>query len=324
MTYIRLLSALSLVLAVSLSGCASVETQLPHPKQADLNRETKMQSHLAFERLLAQEKRLDAVGARILQANSRLCEKTRFDFGIVTHSLKSYPKHLRWVAAKELGAREEPSVLFVRKDGPADKVGVKAGDIVLGKNNKPAGAYDKSFAHAKSLIVLRAGQQMTLPIKGASACYTPIKLKTASAINAWADGKHITVTTAMMDFAKSDRELALVLGHELAHNTMGHVKKAIWNSLISGFATRTTRPFEAEADYVGLYYMARAGYKLDDVEGVWRRLGVLFPKNVVRAKSHPVTPERLLAIRLTRQEILKKQKSGEVLLPNLLKPAQHP
>ncbi len=316
----RVLFVFSCLLVVS---CASVQTRLPMPDTSAMNVETSVQTKAAFARLLSQQQRLDRVAARILQANAGFCKKTRLDFGITTKSLKSYPKHIRASAARELGVREEPTVLFVRKDSPAAKAGVRRGDEILGAQGRPVSAFDKSLKDAKVLHIRRDGKSLNLPIQGIRSCAVPVRLKTSSAINAWADGKHITVTTAMMDFVRNDRELALVLGHELAHNTMGHIKKAIWNTIISGFATRTTRPFEAEADYVGLYYMARAGYEMDGVEEVWRRLGILFPKSVVRAKSHPVTPERLLAIRMTAREIRAKQKAGAPLLPNRLKPTHH-
>ena len=81
---------------------------------------------------------------------------------------------------------------------------------------------------------------------------------------------------------------------------------------------RTIRPFEAEADYVGLYYMARTGYKIEGVETFWRRLGISNPKSIVHAKTHPMTPERHLSIRATTLEIDLKVESGEPLIPNYL------
>jgi len=123
-----------------------------------------------------------------------------------------------------------------------------------------------------------------------------------------------------MEFANRDEELALVVGHELAHNTMGHIRKSIQNYiLLSGFATRYTRPFESEADYVGLYYMARAEYSMDGVEKFWRRLGVKNPKSIVRAKTHPITPGRLLSIRAAAEEIQSKKQEGTDLIPNYIK-----
>lgn len=308
-----ILSALFLM-----ANCASVETRLPVPDSAQLNFEGVQQETEAFARYLKMRRRLDKISAPILAANAELCENTRNDFGIVTHTKKSYPKHLREAASRRLSAGETHAVLFVRGGGPAQRAGIKRGDILLGAKGKPISARDESLKTAQIIKVRRAGKDIDITVATKPACDYAIVLKMSGAVNAYANGKSITVTTAMMDFAERDAELALVVGHELAHNTMGHVRKAIWNTVISGLASRTTRPFEAEADYVGLYYMARAGYNMDGVEDFWRRLGVQHPKSIVRAKTHPVTPQRLLAIRMTAKEIAAKRAAGQKIVPNYL------
>ena len=124
------------------------------------------------------------------------------------------------------------------------------------------------------------------------------------------------MTAGMMNFVKDDDELALIIGHELGHNTMGHIRKVVTNLILSAGGTRYTRPFESESDYVGMYYMVRAGYDPTNVEDVWRRLAVTNPKSVVRAKTHPTFPNRYLRIAATRDEINNKKAAGEPLLPN--------
>jgi Peptidase family M48 len=306
-----------------LYSCASVDTRLPMPSAARLNQESARQETQAFAKYLTMRKRLDKISAPILAANAELCTKTRNDFGIITHTKKSYPKHVRGAAARRLAAGDTPSVLFIRDAGPAHDTKIEVGDVLLGDKDEPISARGKSLQDTNILKVRRSGEDMQIEIKANTHCDYAVTLKMSGAVNAYATGKSIIVTTAMMDFAQSDDELALVVGHELAHNTMRHVRKSIWNAVISGFATRATRPFESEADYVGLYYMARAGYNLSGVEDFWRRLGVRNPKSIVRAKTHPVTPKRLLAIRMAAQEIDTKQTAGKTLMPNY-KPGKAP
>ena len=308
--------SITICAALLFVSCASVETRLPVPDTARLEFETAQQEIEAFARYLKMRRRLEKVSAPILAANAELCEKTRPDFGIITHSKKSYPKHLRDAATRRLAAGDTQSVLFVRSGSSSHKAGIQRGDVLLGAKNNPISAKHKSMKNAKSVRIRRSGKDIDIKLNAQSSCDYATVLKMSGTVNAYANGKSIIVTTTMMDFAKADEELALVIGHELAHNTMGHVRKAVWNTIISGFATRTTRPFEAEADYVGLYYMARAGYKLDGVESFWRRLGVQHPKSIVRAKTHPVTPVRMLAIRMTAREIETKRTAGEKLVPN--------
>ncbi len=306
------------VLSVLTAGCASVQTRLPVPDIAHLEQEAGQQERLAFERYEAMLARLDGVSSAILQANKDLCPKTGPDTGLILHTKKSYPKHLRDAAARQLSAGDEPSVLMVRKQSPAAKAGIIAGDNLLDDKDNVLDAKQLKDALQNQAVIRRRNSIEDLRLHAAAnvACAYGVRLKFSSAVNAYATGRSIIVTTGMMDFINSDAELALVIGHELAHNTMGHVRKSIQNTILSGFATRYTRPFEAEADYVGLYYMARAGYELDGVENFWHRLGVRHPKSIVLAKTHPVTPERSLAIKLSAEEIKLKKQNELPLRPN--------
>lgn len=301
-----------------LSACAHVETRLPVPNFDNLAAEAQTQETQAFKRYANMLARLDGISAEILNENADLCESTRQDIGVRTHTLKSYPKHLRDAAGRQLGAEKTPSVLSANIATRFLKA-----DVLIDDNQTPITERDKNLQKnlkggADSIPVLRYGEYIMVPVIPNTVCDYKVALKFSGAVNAYATGKSIIVTTGMMDFAKTDEELALVVGHELAHNTMGHVRKIIQNTILSGFAARTTRPFEAEADYVGLYYMARAGYEMGEVEMFWQRLGVQNPKSIVRAKTHPVTPSRLLSIRLTAAEIKRKREAGEPLIPNAL------
>lgn len=302
-----------------LSACASVETQLPTPSQIALAQETRAQEIPAFERYKNMLVRLDSVSAKVLQSNATLCYKTRPDLGIVTHTKKSYSKHIRDGAARWLGAREEPVVFIVRKGSSADKLGIKSGDLLVDDNAKALFANDKHLIKDGKIHIRRKAKSLILKVDPPDTCAYNIHLKTSGAINAYATGKSIIVTTAMMDFAQTDDSLALVIGHELAHNTMDHVPKSIKNYLLSGFAARFTRPFEAEADYVGLYYAVRAGYNITQAEQFWRKLGILNPKSIGRAKTHPTTPNRYVSIQLTRAEIDEKRENNKPLEPNFTK-----
>ena len=51
-------------------------------------------------------------------------------------------------------------------------------------------------------------------------------------VNAFADGKKIIMTQGIVDYAKDDNELALVIAHELAHNDRGHLDAKKKNTLM--------------------------------------------------------------------------------------------
>ena len=310
-----------LIFSLFLTACASIQTQIPGISQSTISTEQELQEKSAFDNIEVLMARLNRVAAPILETNKELCPKTWLDIGVTTHSLKSYSKYLKDAAKRELGAKKDVSILHVRPGSTAHKAGLRRGDIILSSTEKPVSATGKRFQilleeNPKEIKVKRGDDTFSVNVKPVEICKYPVRLSQTSTITAYADGKKITMTAGMMNFVKSDDELALIIGHELGHNTMGHIRKVVTNLIVTLGKTRYTRPFESEADYVGMYYMVRAGYNPNNVEDVWRRLALTNPKSVVRAKTHPAYPDRYLRLAATRDEIKKKQAAGEVLIPN--------
>jgi len=75
--------------------------------------------------------------------------------------------------------------------------------------------------------------------------------------------------------------------------------------------------FEREADYVGAYYAARAGYDLAGAEEFWRSYSLESPDSIRLATTHPVTPVRFVQIQKVVAEIADKQRRNEPLIPEL-------
>jgi len=194
------------------------------------------------------------------------------------------------------------------------------------------------------LVVLRNAQEIPITILPQTVCDYRYVLDSADAINAFTDGSVIHMTKGMMRFAKDD-ELALVFSHELAHNVMGHVDKKMQNATLAGLgglaldilaaaggvstggafskgasqagAMAYSQDFEAEADYVGLYILARAGYPIDDAPNFWRRMATVDPGAINLARTHPTTPFRFVQLEQTVAEIKAKEAQGIELRPEL-------
>lgn len=307
--------------AAALMSCASVSTNLPEPAADLLKTEAQLQVKNALARRHDYLFRLARVAKPILIKNAELCPRIRPYYGLLTHNEESYSKHIREDAKTALNISEDSIVLYVIPDSPAAKAGVQIGDEILDDHGNPISAevlrkINDPKDQLQSLKLRRAGKPVEVQIQTQTACDYGVGLRSSDVINAFATGRSITVTTGMMDFTKTDEELATILGHELAHNTMGHIRKIITNTVLSGFATRFTRPFESEADYVGLYYAARAGYDIKNVEDIWRRIGERNPRGIGRAKSHPITPDRYLRLNAAQLEIEKKRAANAPLYPN--------
>ncbi|PZO86438.1 MAG: peptidase M48, partial [Micavibrio aeruginosavorus] len=134
-----------------------------------------------------------------------------------------------------------------------------------------------------------------------------------------------------------DNRLAYVLGHELAHNARLHIEAKQMNRLLASVAALVieagtgmdfsgllddigmsawSQDFESEADYIGLYMMARAGY--DPAEGIQfaRRLAALYPETIhLAASSHPSSAKRFVALNKTLAEIHTAKAARRPLIP---------
>jgi len=69
-----------------------------------------------------------------------------------------------------------------------------------------------------------------------------------------------------------------------------------------------SREFEAEADYVGMYFAVHAGVGVSEAPTFWRGMAVAHPGSIKanNASSHPATPARFVALKATAKEIHEK------------------
>lgn len=80
--------------------------------------------------------------------------------------------------------------------------------------------------------------------------------------------------------------------------------------------------FESEADYVGLYHTARAGYPIAEAPKFWRRMAASNPGAIhIAGSTHPSTAVRFLALEESVKEIQRKKAAGIRLAPEE-KPSQ--
>jgi len=165
--------------------------------------------------------KVDRVAAPILKAGLGLCPVTKETSGAALHKLTDYPKKIRSTAKTHFKLMAEDSVFFVRANSPADKAGIKPGEIVS----------------ASRLAKLAAGND---------TCGYDVRIRYSQKINAYADGKTIIVTSEMIENT-DDLSLSLIVAHELAHNILGH--RAEDDSAI----------IELIADRWALFLLARAG-----------------------------------------------------------------
>jgi predicted Zn-dependent protease len=131
-------------------------------------------------------------------------------------------------------------------------------------------------------------------------------------------GGCVGVHTGLFNVVENDAQLAAVLGHELAHVTVQHHNErlsrqvavetglAVAGSMVSpettqimaqaatlGLVLPFSRSQEAEADEVGLMYMARAGYDPRAAIDVWQNFAAVGGGTVDFLSTHPSPGNRI-------------------------------
>jgi predicted Zn-dependent protease len=195
------------------------------------------------------------------------------------------------------------------------------------------------------LTVKRGDSVSTVLIPMDTVCNYGVVVQKDDALNAFADGNTIYVTSAMMRFATEPAEIETVVAHEIAHNAMGHIDAKKRNAAVAGLfgvlldvaaasqgvntggeytkqmaalgAMTFSQDFEREADYVGLYIMARANEPVTSSANLWRRMATESPGSIKFASSHPTTVERYVRLEAAAAEIEQKRTTGEPLVPEL-------
>ncbi len=126
-------------------------------------------------------------------------------------------------------------------------------------------------------------------------------------VNAWCmPGGKVAFYTAIMPICKDEAGLAVVMGHEVAHAVANHGRERMSQGLIAQFGLGTlgaamgqnptatqnifmqavgvgtnvgmlkfSRSHESEADYMGLIFMAMAGYDPSEAPKFWERMSAL-------------------------------------------------
>jgi hypothetical protein len=348
---LRVRSSLAVAAALMLSACASTPDAPPPPAPTPPpTAQTSPSVTAGIEHYMRQRAQVERVGFRLRRSAAQACgehDNTKPDLGLIVWSLANFSNNEdRARLQRSFGLTNAVTVALAVDDAPAARAGMKAGLIITHVNEEPLGegrgATERfiqlsNAAAQKNAVRLRLASGQTLTVMPQTVCEFPTLLVRTPEINAAADGRVLAITSGLFELTRSDDELALILGHELAHNLLGHLKGATVSEKPSGIldafmratigvavAKTVTPPYSAEnekeADYAGLYLMARAGYDITAAESFWRRLN-----ETTRARSvtttHPSGEDRLHALQEAIAEIKAKQKAKQPLEPDL-KPQQ--
>lgn len=238
-----------------------------------------------------QDARVAHLANRLATAGIARCPVLAPTLGLVLQHLTQFELSHRPALISAFGLKRGPGVAAIVLDGPAARGGLRPGDVLLAIDGVPVppepfadAPFDQRNARARAdsvidaltrssateLTILRGGSEQRLRVTPVPACPSRVHLARSQQTNAYADGVHVFLTTALINDTSED-ELAFVIAHEMAHNILGHaailrgpaVERGLGRTL--GRSGAIVRATERAADALGAELMADAGY--DPVAG---------------------------------------------------------
>lgn len=127
--------------------------------------------------------------------------------------------------------------------------------------------------------------------------------------------------TGLVD-SSTDDEIAVVVGHELAHSSLSHITESQWQSRLkaavnskgvqTGFTESLSVVDEREADEIGLLYSTLAGYDPIAAAGIWAKKAQEQDSVYNYFSTHPANDERAKANAVTASKLSEHYVAGQV------------
>jgi hypothetical protein len=265
-----------------------------------------------YDAEIALLRRVNQVAWPLLVGASPRCDRLGLagaTIGIAAVNIVSFPPERRdWArGALTLGLR--PRILFVPPGTPGYTAGLREGDAIVSVNGATITETDDSpneiTRRVKDAIKVDAPIRLDLArdsgtlsatLRPVSVCRLAIHATDSSEIEAAFKGDRASVSRGLSAFAAEDRDLALVIAHGLAHVIL-EAESAGPSTL--RFNNAGTPEVERAADRLSLELAAAAGYPVDHAADLWARVQqqTPAPSRTSLAALHPITPERLAALR---------------------------
>lgn len=258
--------------------------------------------------LRAQMQRTVDVSYRISHVARHQCPIKGSALGFSIDFIEAYEEKDRGAIKAILRMSDYPQIAAVAKGSPAERAGLKPGDELLAYDGvdvlqavpilqdkalladelerrlvsgSPSGPINLSVRRDSELLQIRMEPEV--------GCGARVVIKTGLGITAFSDGTNIAVSSKLIEFAKNDDELALILAHE-----MGHVINQDGDA--SGLQQR--RAMEDGADAVGVALVKCAGYDVEKALQFWVRRDAQDWLRLLRSPTHRSRGDRVRLMRI--------------------------
>ena len=270
-----------------------------------------------FEALRAADLRLATIAYRLTTANVALCDQIQLQVGMPIHALTQYGPAARPAATAAFGFATTIGVEAVVPGGPAARAGVRANDSIAAINGAQqpglpqTGASENATSRDSAeaaiagapatrplrLDVLRVGQRLSIVVQPVAGCRSRFEILLGAGLDASADGSVVQIGERFFE-GYTDAEIAVVVSHELAHNILRHRARLDAAKINRGLLAelgrngRLIRETENDADRLGIYLLANAGYDPMSAPTFWREKGGTIDGGLFRSRTHASSKAR--------------------------------
>lgn len=319
------------VILVAVFCCSSCASTGPKISKADIERIENEFNSRFFSATENWYPRIFRIGYRLVSAKvpEHGKEEPQYNFvGVGTEELKTHIRTYYHIPPSVKGVH----VVGVYPGSKAESLDLRQGDLITkmdGKNVNSVGRFYKRIRKAKGAVidtrVWRNGKEFHVALPVEKVYYNAqFFLSPTPDFNAAASISKIYVAIGAVRYSKNDDELAVVMGHELAHVSLHHshkhmgigvasslvyagVSAVLDELLIPGLGdfivspvekatdAAVTRRYEREADYFGLQHTFHAGFNVENGSRVFARLATESPNFAILSSTfatHPKWSER--------------------------------
>jgi hypothetical protein len=316
---VRVAAWLSLLLV--LSGPAAADSvERPDLEQQEIDEHMGLLRAAALEELRAKQSRITEIHYRLQVGAARHCrDELAPVLGAAIGRRRDFLRGHESEAEEAFGAGDEVRVFVVAPGSPAERAGLKEGDLILSLDDLPIEKTQQVYSALRAsrrgeprLRISRDDTTSTIVLPREEGCHHGIIAIAWPNCDTFAhrNREEMYVPTGLVRFSQSDDELALGIAHQMAHHVLG--------------STLHIDPGnEPPADRLSLYMVAAAGFDFERAADFWDRLAAYEPAKILfdagsgmrGRRLHVGMPARAVAIRETIAEIREKVANEEPLVP---------
>lgn len=235
------------------------------------------------------QERLRPISDRLRLHGTEMCDGETVPYlGVIVERINQGPPSPLSRVRRQRGIRFQPTVVRVISDSPAARAGLRPNDVIhsfngrrtvdgsgLIKDMKSSGSQSPVFE------IERDGERIEVSLAYQAACTLPAAFSPDGPLSTWTTDHfqksiaRVVVSQGLMEFVSSDDELAILIGHEMAHLIID--------------ADKLTRDIEEQADRLSLEFAQRAGYDIGGAVALWERLAVQRPWMITTAEDSSIS-----------------------------------